>query len=106
MNVFYDNLINIHELHLELDSVGVPHSHRRALMELADSVVHHEVFDLIMVELPPAHHEHFLEIFAADPSDPEILNWLRVRIPDVETKIRARGESVKYDLKSKIRSHK
>jgi len=104
MNIFYDNLINLHELHLEFDRLEIPFPHRRELIDLADSAVHHEVFDLIMIELPEEHHTYFLETFAADPSNVEILGWLRGRIPDVEDKIRSRGEEVKEDFKQKIRS--
>ena len=104
MNIFYDNLVNLHELHLDFDRLEVPFEHRRELIDLADSTVHHEIFDLIMVALPANHHEGFLEIFSSDPSSPEIINWLRVRIPDVEEKIRTRGEIVKQDFRDKMRS--
>lgn len=105
MNIFYDNFTNIYELHTDLDTLAVPSSARRELMDLVDSTVHHEVFDLIMLELNPKNHETFLNMFSTDPSDPEIMSWLRVRIPDVEEKIRARGTSVKEDFRKKIRKH-
>src|SRR5438309_7527952 len=104
MNIFYDNLINLHELHLEFDRLEVPFEHRRDLVDLADSTVHHEIFDLIMVELPESHHTYFLQAFASDPSDAEILGWLRSHIPDVEDKIRSRGEEVKENFRAQIRS--
>lgn len=103
MNIFYDNLINIHELHLEFDRFEIPFEDRRELIDLADSAIHHEIFDLIMVELPEDHHDTFLQQFSADPSNVEILGWLRGHVPDVEEKIRARGHQVKEDLKAEMR---
>jgi hypothetical protein len=104
MNIFYDNLINLHELHLEFDRLEIPLEHRRELIDLADSTIHHEIFDLIMVELPEQQHVRFLQTFSSDPSDLEIMGWLRSHIPDVENKIRSRGNSVKEDFRAQMRN--
>ncbi len=103
MNVFYDHLINIHDLHIELDRYELSTEERNELMKLADSTVHHEVFDLIMIELPEEHKVVFLERFATDPSDPELLEFVKIHVPQAEEKIRARSEKVKQDLTEKMR---
>jgi hypothetical protein len=103
MTIFYDNLINLHELNLEFDRLEVPFENRRELIDLADSTIHHEIFDLIMIELPKTHHAIFLKYFSDDPSSLEILGWLRGHIPDVEEKIRIRGSQIKEDFKNEMR---
>lgn len=103
MNVFYDHLINIHDLHIELDRYDLSTEERNELMKLADSTVHHEVFDLIMVELPEEHKVVFLERFATDPSDPALLDLVKTHIPGVEEKIKARSSKVKDDLTRELR---
>lgn len=95
MKAFYDHLVNIHELHIEFDRLDVPIEDRNEMVGLADSAVHHEVFDLLMVEIPEAHREIFLESFSNDPGDDTILVFLKRRVPDIEEKIRSRAEEVK-----------
>ena len=104
MNVFYDHLVNLHELHITFDEVGIPLKHRKALIEMADSTMHHEIFDLLMIEIPSEHKTYFLEIFSDDPSDVRILEWLKSKVPDVENKIKNRAEEVKTNLKNEVRN--
>lgn len=104
MNVFYDHLVNIHELHLEFDRVDIPVAERNELIKMADSTVHHEVFDLLMVEIPDEHRRFFLESFSTDPGNPQILDFLKRAIPGVEDKIKSRAEAVKNELASQMRS--
>jgi hypothetical protein len=95
MKIFYDNLVNLHDLHVEFDRLDVPVEEREELVNLADSAMHHEIFDLIMFEVPDEHREIFLESFGNDPSDESILVFLRIRVPGIEDKIRQRAEAVK-----------
>lgn len=101
--VFYDHLINIHELHIEFDRLNVPIKDRNDLMKLADSTVHHEVFDLVMVEIPSAHKTYFLELFATDPGHPELFEFVTSKIPDFESKAKDRINRVKEELISEVR---
>ena len=102
MNVFYDHLINIHDLHIEFDRLDLPIPERNELMKLADSTVHHEVFDLIMIELADEHRSYFLEVFSTDPGDPELLQFITSHIPDAEGKIKSRADKVKEDLLAEV----
>jgi hypothetical protein len=98
MKIFYDNLVNLHDLHLKFDKMDVPVEERAELIELADSAVHHEIFDLIMIEVPDEHRTIFLESFGNDPSDESILVFLKLRVPGIEDKIKERAEAVKRSL--------
>jgi hypothetical protein len=106
VNVFYDNLVNIHELHLEFDQLDVPLKERKELISLADSTMHHEVFDLIMVEIPEEHRTYFLEIFSADPGDTKILEFLKEKVPGIEGKIKKRGQAVKDKFVKEMKKHR
>jgi hypothetical protein len=104
MNIFYDHLVNIYELHLEFDRLSLPIGNRRELMRLADSAVHHEVFNLLMVEIPEEHKAYFLEVFAKDPGDEHLLAWLKEKTPGIEDKIKDRASLVKSQLIQEIRN--
>lgn len=103
MNVFYDQLINIHDLHIEFDRLDLPIEHRNELMQLVDSSVHHEIFDLIMVELPQEHRTYFLEVFSTNPSDPVLLDFLRDNVPGIEEKITTRANEVREGFAEEVR---
>lgn len=102
-SVFYDKLINIHDLHLEFDRLDLPITHRNELMQLVDSSVHHEVFDLIMVELPEEHRSYFLEVFSTDPADPALLEFLTAKVPGISDKITARANEVRESFAEEVR---
>lgn len=102
-SVFYDHLVNIHELHIEFDRLEIPAEERNELMRLADSTVHHEVFDLVMIELPNEHKEIFLERLSNDPSDINILNFLEERVPGIKDRIKERAERVTKDLLQELK---
>lgn len=101
--VFYDHLINIHELHIEFDRLNVQIKDRNDLMKLADSAVHHEVFDLVMVEIPASHKSYFLELFSTDPAHPKLLAFVTEKIPDFEAKAQERINRVKEELLAEVR---
>jgi hypothetical protein len=103
MNVFYDHLANVYELHLEFDKLGVPLKNRGELIKLADTAIHHEIFDLIMVEIPEHHRTYFLETFSDDPSNPVILELLKEKVPGIEGKISERAEAVKGQFINEMR---
>lgn len=106
MSVFYDRLVNIHELHIEFDRLELPVPERNELIKIADSTIHHEVFDLIMIELPKEHKVYFLEIFSSDPADPKILDFLKEKIPGFEDKVKARATQIKEELAKHVRKIK
>lgn len=103
MNVFYDHLINIHDLHIEFDKLDLSVPDRNELIRLADSSVHHEVFDLIMIELPQQHRQVFLELLSADPGDPVIMTLASRHIPSVEEKIKARVSKLVNEFTEEVR---
>jgi len=106
MNVFYDHLVRVYEIHVDLDELGLAPSEKNELVAMVDSAMHHEVFDLIMTELPGNHQVFFLETFATDPSDQAILEFLREKIPGIEDKIEDRAKDVKLRFVADIRSVK
>lgn len=104
MKIFYDHLVNIHELHLEFDKLEIPVEDRNEMIGSIDSAVHHEVFDLIMVTIPEEHRTIFLESFSNDPGDETILVFLKARVPDIEDQIKARADEVKGSFIDELRS--
>lgn len=103
--IFYDHLLAIDELVVELDSLDA--INRQEVISLMDETLHHHVLDTILTHLPQEHHTAFLERFHKAPHDPELLVFLKQYIVvDIENEIRKKAQKVKKDLLSAVKKSK
>ena len=102
MRVFYDHLVLIQEVIVELDQHDLDLEEREELIELIDQTVHHSRLDLILSSLPQNKHREFISKFQAAPYDMALLEYLRVDTPDIETRIKNHAGKLKSDLRSEI----
>ncbi len=103
--IFYDHLIVIEELIVELDSLDA--ENRQRILSLVDETLHHHVLDTILTHLPKVHHEIFLERYYKDPSDPDLLTFLKQKSTvDIEKLIAEKAKKVKKDIHATISKSK
>lgn len=97
--VFYDHLIVLEEVELELDKLDLDRGERDELEHLIDELVHHRVLDRILIQLPRHHHADFLDRFHRAPHDQYLLQWLDERIEEsVEDHIKTVEDHIKNEL--------
>lgn len=102
--IFYDYLIKIEEVLVELDGQELQVEERTELINLIDDTFHHHTLSLILSHLPTEHHEKFLARFHDSPQDPELLNFLKETITDdVEELIRKEAEKIKKEILKDIK---
>lgn len=102
--IFYDHLINIEEITIELDQNEISIEERSEFISIIDETLHHHVLDIILSNLPFEHHENFLIKFHKAPHDPDLLIYLRqVSGIDIEEKIKSKTNAVKKDILSEIK---
>ena len=102
--VFYDHLIFIEEITSELDSADP--EEREELVDLIDQTLHHHVLDLILTHLPQEQHQDFVTRLHTAPHDVTIIDYLKIHIPDIESKITTHAAKIKKHLLSDIRKSK
>lgn len=106
MSVFYDHLVGLDEIHNELLNFNLPTREHYHLLQIVDSTLHHEVLNVILLEIPQEAHEHFLVEFHNRPADPAHLEFLRQYSPEIEDKISSTANGVKSRILGEIRKSK
>jgi hypothetical protein len=102
--IFYDHLIRIEEVIVELDGDSLEATEKEELISLIDDTFHHHTLNLILSQLPPEHHEKFLSRFHEAPHDPELLAFLKETIKDdVEELIRTEAAKIKKEILEDIK---
>lgn len=103
MSVFYDHLVGLDEMHSELADFELPFRDHYELLNQADSILHNEILNVILIILPVDYHEQFLKGFNERPQDHQHLVYLRQFDPGIDEKIqetaRKTKEKIKEDLK-------
>jgi hypothetical protein len=106
VSVFYDHLLGLDEIHQELLGFELPSKQHYHLLKIADSALHHDVLNLILIELPQSHHEYFLYEFHNDPENGAHLDYVRQFSPEIETKIQQVAHGTKKRILDEIKGLK
>lgn len=105
--LFYDYLINVEEVIVELDQNEISIEERTEFISIIDETLHHHVLETILSNLPFEHHQNFLTKFHKAPHDPDLLMYLRqVSGVDIEEKIKSKASEVKKEILSEIKKSK
>ncbi|MBI1863060.1 hypothetical protein HYS00_03000 [Candidatus Microgenomates bacterium] len=99
---FYDHLIQIESLYVELDALKLSPSEKAELSALIESQIHHTVLDLILSNLGEEDKKLFL-LHHANNNHDEVWSLLNKRIDTVENKIVTTVEDLKKMLHEDIR---
>lgn len=102
--VFYDHLIVLDDIIVELDQHEIPSEDRELFMSNLDEVLHHHILDTVLLFLPHKHHEHFLDRFSKEPHHPSILDFVKEKTKvDIEREIQHTVEYVKKKVLKDIK---
>lgn len=102
--IFYDHLIGLEEISLELKGYSLQAEEYEELVKIADETLHHHVLNVILTHLPKEKHRFFLETFYTTPHDKKLLDFLKKEAtPEIESKIIAEAKKVKDEILSEIR---
>ncbi|HUW24774.1 MAG TPA: hypothetical protein VMW04_04075 [Patescibacteria group bacterium] len=102
--IFYDHLIKIEEVIVELEGHQLEDGEKEELISLIDDTFHHQTLNLILSHLSSGQQENFLTRFNEAPYDPDLLNFLKETITDdVEEMIKKEAEKIKKEILSDIK---
>lgn len=86
--VFYDHLVILDDIVIELDKYEIPLSDREEFMANLDELLHHHILDTVLLYLPREHHAHFLDRLGREPYQPSILDFVKEKTRvDIEKEI-------------------
>jgi hypothetical protein len=93
--LFYDHLVNRHEILIIVDELDADPEKKSKLREMVDEILHNHVIGHILEKLHPTHHGRFMELLEESPYDPKIIEYLRTRInPEIDESIRDHAQNV------------
>lgn len=104
--VFYDHLLIIEELFVEIDTLNLPQKHKQAVRALVDEIFHQRVITHILDLLPRSHHEEFLKRLHASPADTRHLTFLQELVEvDVQSELVYLGAKIKKELRRDFKKY-
>lgn len=107
MKVFYDHLILIEEIFIEIDGLDMSTEEKKAAKKMSDDYVHHHVLIYILDVLPREEHEPFLERFHSAPYDLNHMKFLEEKTQKaIHAEISSLGKKLKHELLKEIKKHK
>lgn len=97
--IFYDHLIILEEVEVELENLKLSRDEKRELENLIEEIIHHRVIGRVLDHLPKVHHEEFLRRFTKVPHDPSLISYLDMCIEDsVEKHIADEVDKIKKEV--------
>ena len=103
-NIFYDHLIAFDKIIVILDKHGLTLEEHQEILSIVDQHIHHEVINIILAHLPKDKHAVFLEKFHFDPTNHDLLTYLKTEIDNnFEEKLKKHIDFVLEDVIKEIR---
>lgn len=107
MNHFYNDIVEMETLIIELDTLDISPQQKQHLIKIAEDTLHHTILDLVLSELSEEDKHIFLKNHAENDHD-KIWNHLKEKINNIELKIKATSELLTKELHTdlkEIKSH-
>ncbi len=105
MKKFYEHLVEIESITLELERLNLSKQQKIHLASLVDSSLHHTILDAILSELEESDKRVFLKYLSEDDHD-KIWKFLNEKVDKVEEKIKKVAEDLKMRLHEDLKKAK
>lgn len=102
---FYSHLVEIETITIKLTEIEISEPERQELIELAHDTIHHHVLDTILDELNEEDKKHFLKLLVHEDQE-SIWTHLKIKIQDIESKIKSAIERIKTEFHQDIQNLK
>lgn len=104
--IFYDHLIKIEEVTIELDNYELTIEEKSEFISLIDETLHNHTLEVILTSISKNLREDFLSMFHQAPHKLELLDFLKKEAPDIEEKIKNCAEKIKKNILVEIKKSK
>lgn len=105
MKKFYEHLIEIESITLELERLDLDEQQKMHLASLVDSSLHYAILDAILSELSNQDKRVFLKHLSEDDHD-KIWKFLNEKVDNIEEKIKKVAEDLKRELNEDLKKAK
>lgn len=102
---FYDHLIEIESITLELDKLDLPKGQKHHLASLVDSSLHSTILDAILSQLNESDKRVFLQ-YLSENDHKKIWKFLNEKIDHIEDRIKIAADDLKQEMIKDIKKSK
>ncbi len=103
-SLFFDHLINISQLEQQIKQLEITDQELYELNQELDQLIQQRVVEVVLNLLHQDHHHTFITYLHQNPSDTQILIWLKQYITDVEEQIQQAVSELEQELLQEILS--
>jgi len=102
--IFYDHLVQIEEVLIELDNYDLDNKEKEEFISLIDQTLNEQLLNTILSNLPSELHETFLSQFHQAPFRPELMDFLKKESKvDIEKTIKDEATKIKKEILADIK---
>lgn len=105
MKYFYNHLVEVESLIIELDSLDLTKEQKVHLATIVDSSLHHTILDVIMSELSQRDKIAFLKHVEKDDHE-KIWQFLNSKVDNIEEKIKKVADDLTRELHEDLKKAK
>ena len=105
MKKFYQHLIEVQSLTVELDELDLTQEQKTHLSSLVDSSLHHTVLDAILSELSESDKHVFINHLKTQDHE-KIWGFLNSKVDKIEDKIKKAADDLKEQLRKDLKEAK
>ncbi|HZJ18288.1 MAG TPA: hypothetical protein VFD45_01550 [Patescibacteria group bacterium] len=102
---FYDHLISINSIEIELNNLGVPEKEKIELLSLAQNTIHYTVLDIALTNIKEEHKKEFVKHVNSENHE-KAWELLKEKADGIEEKIRKAANQLIEELISDIKNLK
>ncbi len=100
----FDHLTQVEEIITEIDIHDLDVLDKDELVQLIKQILNHHTLDTVLTHLPQDKHEHFLQEYRQDPTNQQLLAWLKQEIQaDIEEAIKVQAAKIKKEILTEIK---
>ena len=105
--VFYDELVGIEEIFVEIERVELNHKNKQKVKKVIDEIIHYRMVTFILDHLPRVHHKTFLIRFQAAPHEKEHLVFLEKKLSKAFIQdLEKHAQELKKEIQQEFKKYK
>lgn len=102
---FYDHLISINSIEIELNNLGLPEKEKIELLSIAENTIHYTVLDIALTNIKEDHKKEFVKHVNAENHE-KAWELLKEKTDGIEEKIKNTVDKLKEELISDLKDLK
>ncbi len=98
--LFYSHLVPEEDVIDQLEQYQLSDEEKLELTDLILQMFDHRIMEVILIHLPPEHHDELTRRMSLAPDDITIMVFIKTHAPSIEEEIQQAGKNLKVELQA------